>query len=170
MANNKSSYGYGKRPLWQWIVIYLVIGAIVYGLIYYFVIAKKGGYGTYSPNGQKTITKSTTSTSGTIYMSKVDAIKGKYLVDFQGMTIYTFDKDTSGVSNCYNGCATTWPPYTSGSTAESNLPENITIVKRTDGSTQFAWKEMPLYHYVTDQKPGDITGDGVGEVWHIIKL
>jgi flagellar basal body-associated protein FliL len=51
MADTKQSkYGYGKRPLWQWIVIYLVIGAIVYGLIYYFVFAKKGGY-NYSPQG-----------------------------------------------------------------------------------------------------------------------
>lgn len=36
--------GYGKRPLWQWILIYVVIGAIVYGLIYYFFLAGKGGY------------------------------------------------------------------------------------------------------------------------------
>lgn len=27
--------GYGKRPLWQWVVIYLIVGAIVYGLVYY---------------------------------------------------------------------------------------------------------------------------------------
>lgn len=32
--------GYGKRPLWQWIVIYLIIGTVVYALIYFFVIAK----------------------------------------------------------------------------------------------------------------------------------
>lgn len=35
--------GYGKRPLWQWIAIYVVIGLVVYGVIYYFVFAKKGG-------------------------------------------------------------------------------------------------------------------------------
>ncbi|HSX40011.1 MAG TPA: hypothetical protein VLF68_00150 [Candidatus Saccharimonadales bacterium] len=40
----KKSYGYGKRPLWQWIVIYLIIGAIVYGAIYYFFLSKRGGY------------------------------------------------------------------------------------------------------------------------------
>jgi len=40
---------YGKRPLWQWLVIYLIVGAIVYGAIYYFVYAKKGGY-NYSNN------------------------------------------------------------------------------------------------------------------------
>lgn len=36
--------GYGKRPLWQWILIYLVVGGVVYGLVYYFVFAKRGGY------------------------------------------------------------------------------------------------------------------------------
>lgn len=36
---NKRSYGYGKRPLWMWIAIYLIIGAIIYGIIYYFFLA-----------------------------------------------------------------------------------------------------------------------------------
>ncbi|MBI2984201.1 MAG: hypothetical protein HYY50_01075 [Candidatus Kerfeldbacteria bacterium] len=36
--------GYGKRPRWQWVVIYLVIGGLVYGAIYYFAYANKGGY------------------------------------------------------------------------------------------------------------------------------
>lgn len=40
--------GYGKRPVWQWVLIYLVVGAIVYGLIYYFVLAKDGGYNSNS--------------------------------------------------------------------------------------------------------------------------
>lgn len=46
----KKAYGYGKRPLWQWILIYLVVGVIVYGLIYYFVLAKHGGYNYNSSN------------------------------------------------------------------------------------------------------------------------
>ncbi len=32
MENNT---GYGKRPLWQWIVLYVVIGALVYAAIYF---------------------------------------------------------------------------------------------------------------------------------------
>lgn len=40
------SYSYIKRPLWQWILLYLVLGALVYGLVYYFVFAKKG----YNPS------------------------------------------------------------------------------------------------------------------------
>lgn len=45
--------GYGKRPLWQWILIYLVVGGIVYGIIYYFVWGKNGGY-NYGSSGSNT--------------------------------------------------------------------------------------------------------------------
>lgn len=38
----KPNKGYGKRPLWQWIVLYVIIGAIVYGLIYYFFFYHSG--------------------------------------------------------------------------------------------------------------------------------
>lgn len=41
MANYLTEGGYNKRPLWQWVVIYLVVAAVVYGLIYYFFLAKK---------------------------------------------------------------------------------------------------------------------------------
>jgi hypothetical protein len=38
----KSGGGYGKRPLWQWILLYVVIGGIVYGAIYYFLYYRSG--------------------------------------------------------------------------------------------------------------------------------
>lgn len=104
-----------------------------------------------------------------IYKIGTDATKGKYLTDFQGMTLYIFDKDTPGMSNCYEQCAANWPVYTSGATAEKILPANISFVIRKDGTKQFAWKGMPLYYFAKDQKPGEVTGDGVGGVWHIVK-
>lgn len=37
--------GYGsKKSLWKWIVIYIIAGAVVYGLVYYFVWGRSGGY------------------------------------------------------------------------------------------------------------------------------
>lgn len=51
--------GYGKRPLWQWVVIYLVIGGIIYAGIYYFFLAKKRGGFNYNQPGQSR-TQSTT--------------------------------------------------------------------------------------------------------------
>lgn len=39
------SKGYGKRPIWQWILLYLVIGFVVYFLIYilFFSSGDTGG-------------------------------------------------------------------------------------------------------------------------------
>ncbi len=44
--------GYNKRPLWQWIVIYLILGAIIYGAIYYFFLGKNKGYNSNQSSQQ----------------------------------------------------------------------------------------------------------------------
>lgn len=40
---SKNSKGYGKRPLWQWILIYVVAAIIIYGLVYVLFFHKSGG-------------------------------------------------------------------------------------------------------------------------------
>lgn len=42
----KPTKGYGKRSVWQWVLIYLVIAIIVYGLIYLLFIHDGSGSGT----------------------------------------------------------------------------------------------------------------------------
>ncbi len=53
MAEETTNQGtsYGKKSIWQWIIIYIIIGAIVYGLIYYFVLNKRGGYSSGGSGG-----------------------------------------------------------------------------------------------------------------------
>lgn len=93
------------------------------------------------------------------------AMGGKQvLTDAKGMTLYTYDKDTAGVSNCYDKCAVNWPPMMSDASAKAD--GDFTIVDRTDGTKMWAYKGLPLYLWVKDTKPGDVTGDGVGGVWH----
>jgi hypothetical protein len=53
-SNNNSNTTYGKRPLWQWIALYVVVGGAVYAAIYYF-------YGHKSANGYSTHIQNTTS-------------------------------------------------------------------------------------------------------------
>jgi hypothetical protein len=43
--NNKPAKSYGKRPVWQWVLIYLVIAIIVYAIIY-FIFIHKGSNGS----------------------------------------------------------------------------------------------------------------------------
>lgn len=101
--------------------------------------------------------------SGGIKEMKTSA--GQVLAAENGMTLYTFDKDSAGKSNCNGGCAAGWPPLMAGSYAKDH--EKLTVISRDDGSKQWAYKGAPLYFWQGDKKPGDITGNGMKKVWHI---
>lgn len=123
----------------------------------------------YGATGASSTAAAQAPNTGNIYQSKTGA-KGNYMTDFNGMTLYTFDNDTNGVSNCTGQCLTIWPVYTSGATAQGSFPANISVITRSDGSKQFAWMGKPLYYYSGDKGAGDMNGDGVGGIWHIISL
>lgn len=57
----QSPSSYNKRPLWQWILLYLIVGIIVYGLVYYFVLAKKEN-NTYNQGQSQTSPAPTSAT------------------------------------------------------------------------------------------------------------
>jgi predicted lipoprotein with Yx(FWY)xxD motif len=94
-----------------------------------------------------------------------DTSKGKALVDSKSMTLYVFDRDVTGKSNCNGQCFTNWPPLMAAAGATPS--GDWTIVTRDDGGKQWAYKGKPLYNFHKDAKPGDVTGDGVNDVWHI---
>lgn len=91
------------------------------------------------------------------------------LVGPNGMTLYTFDKDTagSGKSTCNGPCAINWPPLMVSQ--NDSASGDYSIVTRDDGSKQWAVKGKPLYYWIKDSKPGDKTGDGVNKVWQVAK-
>ena len=91
--------------------------------------------------------------------------KGKVWVDSKGMTLYTYDKDSSGKSTCTGQCAELWPPHFAPGDAKAD--GDWTVVTRRDGKKQWAYKGKPLYLWKEDKKPGDVTGDGVNNVWRI---
>ena len=89
------------------------------------------------------------------------------LTNAAGMTLYTFDKDAGGKSACNGPCAANWPPLMAAGDAKAS--GDWTIVTRDDGGKQWAYKGKPLYLWAKDQKPGDKTGDGFNNVWHVAK-
>lgn len=91
--------------------------------------------------------------------------KGEALVDASGKALYTYDKDAEGKSNCNDKCAQNWPPL--AVKADDKEEGDWTIIKRDDGTSQWAYKGKPLYTWVKDEKPGVAGGDGVGGVWHL---
>lgn len=86
-----------------------------------------------------------------------------------GMALYTFDKDVggSGKSVCNGPCAKNWPPL--AATADDKSSGDWSVIAREDGSRQWAYSGKPLYFWNKDQKPGDKTGDGFNNAWHVVK-
>ncbi|HEY3311643.1 MAG TPA: hypothetical protein VGK00_08395 [Anaerolineales bacterium] len=100
-----------------------------------------------------------------------DAKLGDFLVDDKGMSLYLYTKDTPNTSNCYEKCATAWPPLlTSGKPAGGTGVDasKFGTTKRKDGTDQVTYNGWPLYYFAKDKKPGDILGQDVGKVWYLI--
>lgn len=95
-----------------------------------------------------------------------ETAKGPTLVDAKGMTLYTFAKDRGGMSVCNGKCAANWPPLTAA--AGDKAMGDWSMITRDDGAKQWAYKGHPLYTWINDKKPGDITGDGfLGGAWKV---
>lgn len=99
---------------------------------------------------------------------------GQILVDEQGRTLYVFDADQGGKIACGTDCAGAWPPLVleSGASLPTSgaLSADLTTVARDDGAQQVAYKGRPLYRFANDAQPGDAKGDGLGNVWHVVKV
>ena len=103
----------------------------------------------------------------------MDTSLGKVWTDANGMTLYTFDKDTKGAdtSACTDKCIVNWPPFLAAADAKTEGDWTLVNVTDKDGKAQKMWAYdgMPYYLFIKDTKPGDVTGDMVGGVWHVAK-
>jgi predicted lipoprotein with Yx(FWY)xxD motif len=107
--------------------------------------------------------------NGDVVVGTATSELGTILVDGDGLTLYLFDNDTDGESVCHDDCAATWPPLlgdaTVGGEADASL---LGTTSRDDGAVQVTYAGMPLYHYAGDGQPGDVAGQGLGDVWWVI--
>jgi predicted lipoprotein with Yx(FWY)xxD motif len=96
----------------------------------------------------------------------VQSRKGMIFVDEKGMTLYTFDRDTSGdKSTCEGKCAERWKPLAASADAEAK--GDFTVITRSDGSKMWAYRYRPLYTSQYDKAPGDINGFDSANLWHV---
>jgi len=103
-------------------------------------------------------------------LAKNDTL-GAFIADKAGNTLYLFTKDTKDTSNCYDKCATAWPPLLTSDKPTVGDGLDATLVgttQRKDGTMQVTYNHFPLYYYAADQKAGDTTGQAVGKVWWVV--
>jgi predicted lipoprotein with Yx(FWY)xxD motif len=99
---------------------------------------------------------------------------GKYLVDDKGMSLYLFEADEDGQSNCYDACAGAWPPLVTDGKPQAGggtKQDLLGTVARKDGAMQVTYGGWPVYYFVKDKSPGDTKGQevkGFGAEWYLI--
>jgi predicted lipoprotein with Yx(FWY)xxD motif len=77
--------------------------------------------------------------------------------DKRGLTLYTWDKDPDGQSTCVDACADSFRPFLAASNSKT-LGE-WSLLDRSDGTKQWAFKGKALYTYVKDVDPGSVRGE-----------
>jgi predicted lipoprotein with Yx(FWY)xxD motif len=126
---------------------------------------------TPSPSPTPTATPSPAAAPAPVVLAQSVGAMGTVLVAASNShTVYNFNSDTPGVSNCNGGCATTWPPLTIASgtpTGGPGVTGQLGTIARSDGSLQVTYKGLPLYFFHSDTKPGDTKGNYTG--WSLVK-
>ena len=108
------------------------------------------------------------------------ATLGSYLTDGNGRALYLYSKDfpaasgaaaSTAVSNCSGGCLTAWPVFHADAIAPGPglKAADFGELTRADGSKQTTFHGWPLYYFASDTQASDTKGEGVGNVWFVLR-
>ncbi len=109
---------------------------------------------------------------GSVVLVVQQSALGYVLAEANGQVLYTYAKDTKGgTPTCTGSCAAVWPPLTGNPVVSSAAHGLGTIgtVSDANGAKQVTYNGMPLYTF-KGAKPLGVKGNGVGGVWHVVKL
>lgn len=104
-----------------------------------------------------------------------DSRFGRVLFDGRGFVLYGFTADPRGRSVCRGACATAWPPLIVSRRALAGTGVTASLLgttRRSDGRLQATYAGRPLYYYVGDRRPGQITCQNVeefGGLWLVVR-
>ncbi len=102
-------------------------------------------------------------------MGVVRTSAGPVLGTDTGRTLYVFVDDllTRAPSACTGDCAHDWVPMpvSGGIVVGRGVTGHVGTIERRDGERQLTMDGRPLYLFSGDRAPGDIRGNGVGNIW-----
>jgi predicted lipoprotein with Yx(FWY)xxD motif len=102
---------------------------------------------------------------------------GTVLVDSSGRALYSAEQETGGKVLCTGACNSFWTPVTvaSGAPTANDVPGELGVATRPDGSRQVTYNGQLLYSF-TEDRPGQVTGDGFTDAfggrrftWHVVQ-
>jgi predicted lipoprotein with Yx(FWY)xxD motif len=95
------------------------------------------------------------------------------VVNAAGKSLYHYLPEKKNSVKCTGACSTEWRPLlvTAGAKPVAGtgvVAAKVGVVKRPDGKMQVTYAGLPLYTYAGDSKAGDVNGQGLGGLWHVI--
>ena len=145
--NKETQSSYGKKSVWQWIVIYIVLGAVIYGLIYYFVLAKKGNKNPYLPSGQTNNQGVTNVPTSSVIDNGMEQEEANVTLTETGyspqtVTVITgtrviWTNQSGSVASVYSAVHPTHKVYPPLNLGEFNDGETLSLIFDTPGSYKY---------------------------------
>lgn len=148
-----------------------VTGVVVLGLAGLTACGGGNGYGSSSGSSSSSAPASTPAAGTAKLATATVGSLGKVVVDGNGRTVYVYDKDSKGKSNCEGSCLGLWPavPGGSGTPQLTGIDASlVSTITRSDGSKQLAINGMPLYLFIQDAQAGQAKGQAYGGIWWVI--
>ncbi len=107
--------------------------------------------------------------NSTTIVRVVRTASGPVLGTASGRTLYVFVDDllTRAPSACTGDCAHDWVPMPADGrlTVGRGVSGRVGTIVRSDGERQLTMDGRPLYLFSGDKSPGDIRGNGIGNLW-----
>ena len=101
---------------------------------------------------------------------------GRIIFDTRGRALYAFTRDPRrGKSRCYGACAAAWPVYFAKRPLRAGKGIRQALIgttRRRNGRLQLTYNGWPLYYYVNDVRPGQVTCQNVNEfggLWLVVR-
>src|SRR5262249_1400648 len=88
---------------------------------------------------------------------------GHMITTYKGLSVYTSDADEPNKSNCTGKCLSEWDPARAPQTPKPK--GEWTVIERSPGIKQWAYRSQPLYTYVHEKKARAVTGSDIPG-WH----
>jgi predicted lipoprotein with Yx(FWY)xxD motif len=131
--------------------------------------------GTTAPATSKPKSKTVGASSARTTTIKVTRTRyGRMLVDGGGRALYLFTRERGSRARCYGACAPAWPVFYAPGRVRAGTGASQSLVgttRRSDGRKQATYAGHPLYYYVTDRRPGQVTCQNVveyGGTWLVV--
>jgi predicted lipoprotein with Yx(FWY)xxD motif len=100
---------------------------------------------------------------------------GTILGNAAGKPLYVNDQDGAGMSSCNGTCAAVWPPLrATGTPTAKGIAGTLSVIRRSDGTSQVALDGRPLYTFIADRGSA-VAGNGFRDhygsqhfSWHVV--